>query len=77
MDANDVQRQMVDRVRLRIGPNMARHILKQLAGGCESFDVIGRDARRGVARRQSVRASDLVPAVTPGVAGMVDPQSCL
>ena len=77
MDANDVQRQLVERVRLRVKPHMARHVLKQLARGCESFEVIGRDARRGVARWHSVRASDLAPSATAAAAGRVDPQSCL
>jgi hypothetical protein len=48
MEAVDLSRAMLERLGIRIEPEMTRYALRQLESGAASFAVMGGDARTGV-----------------------------
>jgi hypothetical protein len=71
MEAADLQKQILDAYGIRVEPNMAAYVLRQLqqAGGAlRALPVIGGNARTGVPVRMSIDAAKL--ALPPSSAGV-------
>lgn len=70
MDAAEVQRVLLDRLAIRIGPETAAFLLRHVRGGDSTrpVEVIAADARTGVALRCEIDPSVLAagtPAAPP------------
>ena len=60
MSENDVQRRVREKYGLRLGPEMAAYVLRQLQEGTlQTIPVIAGDARTGVAVRKQLPADEL------------------
>lgn len=67
MGENELQVRVRERLGLRVGPEMAAYIVKQLAGrdGSSPVAVIASDARTGVPVRKELAPEMLRPLVAP------------
>ena len=66
MGETELQQRVRERLGLRVGPEMAAYILKQLKDDRDaSIPVIAADARTGVPLRQELDPSTLRSLVTP------------
>jgi hypothetical protein len=67
MGETELQARVRERLGLRVGPEMAAYILKQLTDdGDASIPVIAADARTGVPLRKELSPATLRPLVAPG-----------
>lgn len=57
MEENAVQSAIREKLGLRVGPEMAAYVLRQLEAGNQTIGIIGGDARTGVARRTELAAA--------------------
>ena len=64
MPETEVQQKLRERFGLRLGPEMAAYVLRQLDQNPESIPVIGSDARTGVPCRVKLPTGDLKDALT-------------
>lgn len=66
MGENDLQRRVREQLGLRVGPEMAAYLLKQLKREAEApIPVIAADARTGIAVRKELAPAALRPLVAP------------